>query len=176
MSWASLSSSGPRSCRTPSSVAPSTYSIETSSRPSISMRSKIRQTLGETTSRAARTSCRSSSRPPLRLEEIIAERLEPDLDPELEVEGPPDLAHPAATEHLEDFVAITQHLANMEEAGALRKIDGRPLRLGAGGQRLVGRRSLTHVSVSILEPQARMLATTRAVICSSKLPACGAMG
>ena len=43
------------------SVTPSTYSIDTSSRPSSSTRSKTRQTLGETTSRAARTSWRRPS-------------------------------------------------------------------------------------------------------------------
>ena len=57
-----LESSGPRSWRTASRVAPSTYSIDTSSRPSTSTRSKIRQTLGDITSRAARTSWRKSSR------------------------------------------------------------------------------------------------------------------
>ncbi len=57
--------------------------------------------------------------PPLGLEEIIAQRFEPDLDPQLEIEGAPDLTHPTPPEHLKDLVAITQHLPGSEETKAL---------------------------------------------------------
>ena len=82
--------------------------------------------------------------PSLGLEEILAQRLEPDLDPQLEIEGPPDLTHPTATEHLEDLVALAQHLPDVEEAEPLGQIDRRPLRLGAGRQRLVRRSFVIH--------------------------------
>ena len=132
MSCASLSSSGPRSWRTPSSVAPSTYSIDTSSRPSTSIRSKIRQTLGDTTSRAARTSCAQQLEPAVRLEELLPQRLQRHLDPQLEVEGVPHLAHPATAEHLENLVALAQHLPRREAPHPLRHVEGRALVLGAG--------------------------------------------
>ena len=80
--------------------------------------------------------------PPLGLEELIPERLEPDLDPQLEIEGAPDLAHPTATEHLEDLVPVAQHLTGGEETRAPpADPPSHLIRLGAGRQRLVRRRS-----------------------------------
>ncbi len=87
--------------------------------------------------------------PSLRLEKIIAERLEPDLDPQLEIERTPDLTHPATPEHLEDLVPVTQYLAGGEKSEPLRQIDSRPLRLGAGGQRLFLGDLVVHCIVSI---------------------------
>ena len=87
--------------------------------------------------------------PSLGLEEIIAQRLEPDLDPELEIEGPPDLAHPTAPEHLEDLVAVARAPGRWEEAQSLRQIDRRPLRLGAGHRMIVRGELLIHCLVSI---------------------------
>ena len=62
MSRASASGRGPRARKVSPSVAPSMYSIDSSSSPSSSTRSKMRHTFGESTSRAARTSRRSRSR------------------------------------------------------------------------------------------------------------------
>ena len=49
--------------------------------------------------------------PALGFEEILTQRLERHLDPQLEVEGVPHLAHAAAAEHLEDLVTLAEHLA-----------------------------------------------------------------
>ena len=79
--------------------------------PSSSTRSKTRQTFGETTSRAARTSWRR------RLERSLLprgsrrpQRLERHVHPQLEVEGPPDLAHAAAAEQRADAVPAAEDL------------------------------------------------------------------
>jgi hypothetical protein len=50
------------------------------------------------------------------LEEILAQRLQRHLDPQLEVEGPPHLTHPSPAELRANLVAVAQHLALSEEA------------------------------------------------------------
>ena len=62
ISRASCSGTGRRPRRRSASVRPSMYSIDTNSSSSAATRSKIRQTFGDTTSRADRTSPRRNSR------------------------------------------------------------------------------------------------------------------
>jgi hypothetical protein len=77
--------------------------------------------------------------PPLVLEEIRQHRLESHLDPELEIKGPPHLAHPTAAELGLDLVAIAQDLTWCEET--LGQTFGRGARYG---------RPLTAVAGSVL--------------------------
>ena len=100
--------------------------------------------------------------PSLGLEQILPQGLQPDFDPELEIEGPPDLTHPTATEHLEDLVAITQHLPGREESEVLRDINGRTFILGAGQRRVVGgNRAIHHVVLSLAQLYSGMFARGR---------------
>ena len=70
----------------------------------------------------------------LGFEELRPQRLQRHLDPQLEVEGVPHLTHPAAAEHLEDLVALAEHLALGERPQPLRHVEGLALALGAGGR------------------------------------------
>ena len=76
--------------------------------------------------------------PPLVLEQVPAQRLERHLDPQLEVEGPPHLAHAAPAEHLEDLVALAQHLAGGEQPSRHGVGEGR-IAVLSPGRRLGGR-------------------------------------
>jgi hypothetical protein len=70
--------------------------------------------------------------PSFALEELGAQGLERHLDPELEIEGVPHLAHPTAAEYLENLVALAKYLAGGEGLEPLRQVEGRTLALGAG--------------------------------------------
>jgi hypothetical protein len=48
--------------------------------------------------------------PPLRFKELGTKSLESNIDAQLEIEGLPHLAHPAAAQHLEDLVPLTEDL------------------------------------------------------------------
>jgi hypothetical protein len=50
------------------------------------------------------------------LEEILPQRLQRHLDPQLEVEGAPHLAHPSPAKLGSDLVAVAQHLARGQRA------------------------------------------------------------
>ena len=68
----------------------------------------MRQTFGETTSRAERTSLPQQLAGPLGLDLVRPDRLQRDVHPQLQVEGAEHLAHAAAAEHLADLVALAQ--------------------------------------------------------------------
>ena len=76
----------------------------------------------------------ASRESPLALEEVLTQRLERHFDPQLEVEGVPDLAHPTTAEQLQHLIALTQHLAWGDPSHPLRQVEGRALVLGAGGE------------------------------------------
>jgi hypothetical protein len=44
----------------------------------------------------------------------------------------PDFAHPAAAEHLQDLIALTENLAFAERNQSLRHVKGEVFALGAG--------------------------------------------
>ena len=59
----------------------------------------------------------------------------------------PHLAHPATPEHLENLVALTQHLAGCKALHPLRHVEGLALALGAGGE-VGGARVVSHPRTS----------------------------
>ncbi len=128
----------PASSGCPSSVMPSMYSIDTSSWPSISTRSKTRQTLGEITSRADAHLLPQGLERPLVLEQLSAQRLERHVDTQLQIEGPPDLAHAAAAQERPDPVAVAQDLTRGERLARV----GREWLLRRGARALQARREI----------------------------------
>jgi hypothetical protein len=65
---------------------------------------------------------------------VIAESLEHHLDPELEIERVPNVTHPVTAEHLEDLVALAEHLTLGEGLKTLRHVEGLALVLRASGE------------------------------------------
>ncbi len=103
------SGSGPRSRSVSAASSPSMYSIETSSWPSSSTRSKMRQTFGDT-HLAGRARPRGAAAPGRARTRAFSatHRLQRHVHPQLQVEGPEHLAHPAAAEQLADLVALAE--------------------------------------------------------------------
>jgi hypothetical protein len=88
----------------------------------------------------------------LGLEEIGAKCFQRDVDPELEIEGVPHLTHPAAAEHLEDLIAISEHLSLAERPHPLRHVKSFTL---SAGRLLVARREfpVLHHSGTSAQPR-----------------------
>ncbi len=86
--------------------------------------------------------------PPLRFEELRPQSLQRHLDPKLEVEGLPHLAHPTAPEHLEDLVPLAEYLARSESPQPLRHVEGLTLAFGAGGEVVVSHRLALGASIA----------------------------
>ena len=86
----------------------------------------------------------------LGFEELRPQGLQRHFDPQLEVEGVPHLAHPAAAQHLDDLVALAEYLPGHKAPHPLGHVEGLALRLGASQRFTVRRRLPVHDRVSSL--------------------------